>query len=152
MAKTNPQVDEQAGVDRALEQVFELTEVMHEYMQFGLTERGLTPARAEVIWKLRRSGPVTQRQLSDALRVTPRNVTSLVDGLAAGGFISRDPHPSDRRATLVTLTPEGVAAAEALARAHRQFAQLLFGSVPARDLATFVRTLDHVLAGLSSER
>jgi hypothetical protein len=36
--------------------------------------------------------------------VSPRNVTGLVDGLAESGFVTREPHPTDRRATLVALT------------------------------------------------
>ena len=148
---TQPEVDERTQADRALEQVFELTEVMSEFMQFGLNERGLTPARAEVIYKLRRAGAMTQRQLSDALRVTPRNVTGLLDGLQAQGFIHRGSHPTDRRATLVTLTDDGLAVADALAGAHREFAETLFAAVRPRELATFIRTLEHVLEGLRGE-
>jgi DNA-binding MarR family transcriptional regulator len=36
--------------------------------------------------------------------VTPRAVTGLVDALVADGLVTREPHPTDRRATLVTLT------------------------------------------------
>ncbi len=41
---------------------------------------------------------MTQRALADALQVTPRNVTGLVDALADSGFVERAPHPTDRRA------------------------------------------------------
>src|SRR5262249_35053270 len=68
---------------------------------------GLTPARAEVIWLLHHGGPRTQRQLSQALKCTPRNVTGLVDALEAAGFVARRAHPTDRRATVVCLTRRG---------------------------------------------
>ena len=58
-------------------------------------ERGLTRARAAVIWQLQERGPVTQRTLSQALRVSPRNVTGLLDALEAGGYVTRG-SPSHR--------------------------------------------------------
>jgi DNA-binding MarR family transcriptional regulator len=54
------------------------------------------------------------RELAEALRVSPRNVTGLLDGLEATGFVARTMHPSDRRATLVTLTEHGKAVAKAM--------------------------------------
>jgi DNA-binding MarR family transcriptional regulator len=68
-------------------------------------------SRAYIIWLLRHWGPVTQRTLADALGVTPRNVTGLVDALQASGYVVRAVHPTDRRAILVTLTAVGVTAA-----------------------------------------
>jgi DNA-binding MarR family transcriptional regulator len=85
--------------------------VVGDLMERRLGELGLTPARAEVLWLLNRGGPLTQRQLSQTLRCTPRNVTGLVDPLEAAGFATRNPHPTDRRATLVTLTDHGRAVA-----------------------------------------
>jgi DNA-binding MarR family transcriptional regulator len=43
-------------------------------------------------------------QLAEAIRVNPRNITGLVDALVEGGFVTREPHPTDRRSILVTLT------------------------------------------------
>ena len=55
----------------ALERLFELALVLAEAMERGLAERGLTRARAEVLWRLGRQSPVTQRELSQALQCTP---------------------------------------------------------------------------------
>lgn len=78
--------DEQTSkiASEALGRLFELTIVLGELMQDGLAERGLTRARATLISELRRLGPVTQRELSHTLRVTPRNVTGLIDALQIG--------------------------------------------------------------------
>jgi hypothetical protein len=64
-----------------LEQLFELTGLLGDAMQGELSGHALTPARAEVVWCLHHRGPLTQRQLSEELRCTPRNVTGLVDAL-----------------------------------------------------------------------
>jgi DNA-binding MarR family transcriptional regulator len=132
----------------ALARLFELAVVLGEFMERGLVDRGLTRARASVIWQLYHRGPVTQRELSEGLDVTPRNITGLVDALERDGFVARTPHPSDRRATLVTLTKRGESTAAALTVEYEAGADLLFAEVPADELASFIRTLDHVLGWL----
>lgn len=134
--------------DDVLDQLFELAGLLGEYMERGLVDRKLTRARAEVIWRLHQIGPVTQRALSQALRVTPRNVTGLLDALEAGGFVTRRPHPNDRRAVLVTLTRRGTAAAAALEADHRRFAAELFGSTSDSELTRLSRSLQQILDGL----
>jgi DNA-binding MarR family transcriptional regulator len=91
---------------------------------------------------------MTQRELSQALRCTPRNVTDLVDTLEAAGLVARGPHPTDRRATLVSLTERGQAAAARMQTDYRQFAAELFQDVPAAELAAFVRVVEHTLGRL----
>ncbi|HET6212425.1 MAG TPA: MarR family transcriptional regulator [Micromonosporaceae bacterium] len=134
--------------EAALLRLFELAVVLGEYMERGLVQRKLTRARATVIWELHHRGAVTQRVLSEVLRVTPRNVTGLVDALEADGFVARTAHPTDRRATLVTLTVRGRRTATGLAADYRRGAEHLFGGLPAADLTGFLATTDAVLARL----
>lgn len=89
--------------DRLLEIALLIQDDLANYF----TGTGLTPSRTHLLWELHRLGPCTQQALASALNVTPRNVTGLIDGLEAGGFVNRRPHPNDRRATLVTLTELG---------------------------------------------
>ena len=76
----------------ALDQVLELVYLLDEDMTRALARDGLTKSRAPLVWHLHRRGPSTQKALADALGTTPRNVTGLVDGLAATGFVTRGPH------------------------------------------------------------
>ncbi len=131
----------QAALDRILLLVVLLTEDMTE----SLARRGLSTARVRVVWHLVHSGPCTQRSLADALQVSPRNVTGLVDGLVVDGFVQRKPHPRDRRATLVTLTRHGRQVAEDLQRERREFAEQLFDGMPPRRFDGLVAGLDDVL-------
>lgn len=58
------------------------------------------------------------REISEELHLAPRTVTDIADGLQARGLVSRLPHPSDRRVTLLHLTGPGrelLATAEAAA-------------------------------------
>ena len=135
----------------ALSRLFEFAVLMSEAMEHDLAERGLTRARATVIAYLHRGGPMRQRELAEALRVTPRNVTGLLDALGATGFVARSAHPDDRRATLVTLTRHGRAVAEAMETDERDLAAFLFTGVDGNELAGFAATLDHVVGRLGSE-
>jgi DNA-binding MarR family transcriptional regulator len=135
----------------ALGRLFEFTVLMSQAMEKDLADRGLTRARATVIAHLHRHGPVRQRELAEALHVTPRNVTGLLDALEATGFVERSAHPTDRRATLVTLTREGAAIAEAMAVDERVLAAFLFDGVGADALAGFLAMLDQVVARLRDE-
>jgi DNA-binding MarR family transcriptional regulator len=129
----------------AFDRVFELAARLGDLMERDLSARGLSTARAEVLFVLHLQGPMVQRQLSQALRCTPRYVTDLIDALEAQGWVARSPHPTDRRATLVTLTERGTAAAARMHAERQEGASALFGDVPPDDLETFVAVLDQVL-------
>jgi DNA-binding MarR family transcriptional regulator len=127
-----------------LDRLLELVVLLGEDMTQSLAREGLTTARAHVLWVLNHEGPATQRVLADALKVTPRNITGLVDGLVATGFVTRERHPTDRRATLVSLTERAAASMGRMQSSHRELAELLFGDMPARRFSAFATGLDHV--------
>ena len=122
--------------------------LLNEDMTQSLARGGLTVPRAHLLWLLHHEGASTQRALADSLKVTPRNVTGLVDGLVATGFTTREPHPTDRRATLVSLTERGQATMSEMDRGHRELAELLFGGMSARQLGSFASALDEVASRL----
>ena len=129
----------------ALNRVLELAVLINADMRRGLAERGLTESRTHLLWELHQRGPSTQRELADALRVSPRNITGLVDALAATGFVSRQPHPSDRRATQVHFTEHGAEVARRLERDQQEFARVLFEGMPTSHFSNLVHGLDAVL-------
>src|SRR4051812_13604206 len=120
----------------ALDRLLLITVALHEDMTTALEAMGLTEARTRVVWELQRHGPMTQRDLAQALGISARGVTGLVDGLAATGFVTREPHPSDRRAILVTFTAKGTEAGADLVAGQAEFAAGLFTDLP--DLPAFV--------------
>jgi DNA-binding MarR family transcriptional regulator len=134
-----------------LDRIFTLTLLLGDYMAQSLAERGLTRARASVVWSLFHEGPMTQRQLSQILETTPRNVTGLLDGLESTGFVARGPHPTDRRATTVTITEKGRAAAEAIHQDHVAFASALFAELTPEALSSFDATLRNIIERLMVE-
>jgi DNA-binding MarR family transcriptional regulator len=71
-------------------------------------------------------GPVRMGDLAQALGVTARNVTTIVDGLEREGLIARRPDPTDRRAILLELTDRGRAHVEQVHRLQRELAERMF--------------------------
>jgi DNA-binding MarR family transcriptional regulator len=133
---------------KTLDRVLELAVLLNDDMTRDLERRGLTRSRAHLVWVLHGRGPSTQQALAEALGVTPRAVTGLVDALVDGGFVTRESHPDDRRATLVTFTTHGEQTARALERDHIEFASKLFGALPETTFRGFTRGLDAVVARL----
>ena len=135
----------------ALDRTFTLAVRLAELTHANLADRGLTTARAELLLVLNERGPTVQRDLSKALRCTPRYITGLVDSLEAASLAERQPHPTDRRATLVALTKTGKRAAARMAAERRQAASDLFGDLPPAQVKAYVATIDHVLRQLVGE-
>lgn len=69
-------------------------------------EEGLTPQRTRILASLQERGPQIMSSLKEELGVTATNITALVDALEAEGLVQRKPHPKDRRATVIEMTPK----------------------------------------------
>lgn len=108
-----------------LDQLLLLATLLHEDQERELGAFGLTQSRTHVMWVVHHRGPLIQRDIADAMGVTPRHVTTLVDELVEAGLAFRNPHPSDRRAVLVSLSDKGTSLMEAIAADHEQLAASL---------------------------
>ncbi|WP_328395655.1 MarR family winged helix-turn-helix transcriptional regulator [Nocardia sp. NBC_00416] len=67
----------------------------------------LLPGGLGVLSTLETAGPCRQVDVAAGLRITPSAMSRHITELVASGHISRQADPSDGRATLVQLTPEG---------------------------------------------
>ncbi|MEY7974697.1 MarR family winged helix-turn-helix transcriptional regulator [Saccharomonospora xinjiangensis] len=73
---------------------------------------GLTAAQATALREM--TGPMTLSELAERTNCEPSNTTFVVDKLEGAGIVRRRPHPTDRRAKQLVLTPEGVELRERL--------------------------------------
>jgi DNA-binding MarR family transcriptional regulator len=73
---------------------------------------GLSYPRLRVLEALHCQGSAKMKTLADGLGLSARNMTAVADSLEDEGLLRRVAHPSDRRATLLELTDEGMAAAD----------------------------------------
>ena len=72
----------------------------------ALREHGLSLPGLKLL-KALGDGDRSMREISEALHVSPRTITDMIDGHQARGLVARCPHPSDRRVTMVHLTEAG---------------------------------------------
>jgi DNA-binding MarR family transcriptional regulator len=134
---------------RILDTLLAITSVLRSDQERELDRRGLTGPRTHLLWILFHGGPATQVQLAEALEVTPRNVTTLVDALEATGFARREPHPTDRRAVLVHLTERGQSVMAAMDLEHTELGAALIDGLDDATVSAAQHALDHVLTRLS---
>jgi DNA-binding MarR family transcriptional regulator len=69
---------------------------------------GLSPATGLVLSILADTEtPVSPNQIADRLIISRASVTSLIDSLEKHGYVTRQPHRSDRRMLFIELTDSG---------------------------------------------
>ena len=103
-------------------------------------EAGISAQRLRLLNIVHCNGPQKMADLAEALAVTPRNVTALVDGLESEGLIRRVPHSTDRRVTLVELTCNSDNV-ESRFRAFQDSVGSLFANLDENDRRTLLRLL-----------
>jgi DNA-binding MarR family transcriptional regulator len=84
--------------------------------------------------------------LATATATKPTTLTSALDRLARRGYLVRDLDPADRRSFLISLTPEGLTAAQTVAAAVHDIERQALAAVTEADLAGF-----HALAEALTE-
>ena len=131
-----------------LDLLLAISRILEADQERELDRRGLTVARTHLMWVLFHGGPATQAQLAEALDVTPRYVTTLVDALDATGLARREPHPSDRRAVLVHLTERGTSMMESMDAEHTDLGAALIEGLDDEVVSSAVVALDHVRSRL----
>jgi DNA-binding MarR family transcriptional regulator len=132
--------------DRLLQIALLIQDDMARYF----ADTALTPARTHLLWELSRLGPSTQQVLATSLKVSPRNITGLVDALEAAGFVIRRSHPRDRRAILVTLTDRGSQAIAEMEYERAQTASALIANLSSDQVEQLRQGLDSVAARLEA--
>jgi len=91
------------------------------------SEFATTLPRFDLLAQLEREPEgLTMGALSQRLMVTGGNITGITDQLEAERLVKRAPHPSDRRAFAVQLTPTGRRQFRRMAAVHEQWVIELF--------------------------
>jgi DNA-binding MarR family transcriptional regulator len=124
--------------------LLEAAEAVDKFMAGYLGEMGLTATKFNTLQVLGResSAAVTQNELSSKLEVTTASITGVLDRLERDNLVSRESHPTDRRANLVRLTEEGETLANRAADVHAVRIQALFSCLTPEER----RTLSALLA------
>ena len=89
--------------------------------------------------------PLTPAALAERTGVTRATITGLVDTLERAGFVTRTPHPEDRRMMSVGLTKRGEKLLAEIMPEHFRRMAWLMSPLSESERKTFVRLLTKVL-------
>jgi DNA-binding MarR family transcriptional regulator len=112
----------------------------------SLAEWDVTPSQLRALRALSRHGDLRSSELAAHLHIAARSATEVVDALEGKGIVQRLPDPTDRRATLVSLTPHGRGLLARMHRARGAESEKLFERLSAADRDHLARILQQLLA------
>ena len=134
--------EEQAQAD------WELGKLVHDLdmqnnarMRERVAKLGLTVAQASALHEF--TAPMTIGELAGRMSCEPSNATVVIDHLEKLRLIERRPHPSDRRAKQLHLTPEGAERRDQVLAVLLE--QRLFAGLTEEQLGALKTLLEHAL-------
>ena len=109
------------------------------YLRHHTEEKG---SQRRVLFLLRRRGPMTQKDLLDAMGVRAGSLSELLSKLEAKGCIAREKSEADKRNYNVTITPAGLEVLEELQRQYHASMAALLVDFPDEDKVELNRLLE----------
>jgi DNA-binding MarR family transcriptional regulator len=83
---------------------------IYRQLKRKLREQGersnLKPSQVSVLLRIRKDGPATISSLARAEGMRPQSMSAIVTSLLEAGLLSGSPDPTDRRQTLLALSPK----------------------------------------------
>lgn len=127
--------------ENLLEAFWAVTRRLRAHTRIALEPWNVSPSQSRALGVLARHGEIRLSALAEKLRIAPRSATEVIDDLEVRGLAARRPDPSDRRATLVGLTPQGAATVREINEARAAEADRLFAGLDQADRADLARIL-----------
>jgi DNA-binding MarR family transcriptional regulator len=131
-----------------LNELLAISELMRRDMSRAFAGTALTESRVAVLWTLQSRGTSTQKDVADALGVSGKNVSVLVDALEGAGYVRRTAHPTDRRAVLLEMTESARRLMRTMENEHLELARTLVSAIAPGDVAAVERGVSAVAARL----
>ena len=97
-----------------------------------------------VLIVLGKTGPITQKALTERLEIQPASVSDVLSKMEALGLITRQPSEQDQRTADVLLTPEGEIQAQEAARKRQQRHEDMFSCLTDDEKAQLLSTLEKI--------
>jgi DNA-binding MarR family transcriptional regulator len=140
MVETEPQVAELAGeLQRVLSRVFSVLRRSDPSRDAATGD--LTLAQLSILLTLLEQGPIRMTELAAHERVRTPTTTVAIRRLEKLGLVKRSRDPSDLRAVLVDITPEGLAQHQEALANRRAFLATLLQKLEPEDLETLSKAL-----------
>jgi DNA-binding MarR family transcriptional regulator len=106
-----------------------------------LEKFGLTPKQFSLLAFLWKQDGLSQIELSEKCQIDRTTVGGLLDRLEKQGYVSRHPHPDDRRAYLIRLTNSGKLLEKELLVIAREVTEIFTAKLSSEDILTLTELL-----------
>jgi DNA-binding MarR family transcriptional regulator len=130
---------------------FRLWRASHTRTAEALESLGLTPALFGVLNVLAAHKGAKQQEIGSAMGIDPSTMVSLIDQLESAGLAKRRPHPTDRRAREVAITPKGRRTLERARRMANEVEDEVLRGLTAAERRELLRLLRHALTSAPSQ-
>lgn len=87
--------------------IHEVARLMKRRFEEEAKTHGITLPQWKALAQIALKDNITQREIADSIDADPMTVSGILDRLEKRGLIDRFPDPTDSRAKLARLTPEG---------------------------------------------
>ena len=105
-------------------------------------EAVVTLTQLSAMASLHRHGPMSPGELAARERVRPPSMTRVIAALVDCGFVSRSPHPTDGRQTVVSLTETGRDYVDAEVTARERWLDARLGELSADERDVLCQAAD----------
>jgi DNA-binding MarR family transcriptional regulator len=113
-------------------------------------DSGLTVTQLRSLFLIVNRGSTNFRRLAEALKVTPSNVTGIIDRLEEQGLVSRTQNPEDRREMTLQATGKGRALVSDLEGAGVKQMSRILSLLSVDELSSLVRGLSAFIKAADS--
>jgi DNA-binding MarR family transcriptional regulator len=111
----------------------------------------LTRSQWLALMRIKRQEGLSQRELAEQMEIRPITLTRILDRLAAKGWVTRKPHPTDRRVRLLYLTRKSKPHTDAIRAIARGARQKAFKNIAQGDLQRMRELLQQVKDNLTRD-
>ena len=118
------------------------------FINQSLAAKGVIGIPYPYIIAIKRNPGINQDQLADIQGVDKSRVARIVRNMEIAGYISREPHPEDRRNYMLNLTQEGATLYGLIVQISLEWAERISRDINPSAITDMIRTIDKIIQNL----
>lgn len=130
--------------------LFEVSKLIKRRFEDLTREYGMTLPQWRTLAELQKQGGISQSALAAAIDSDPMTISGILDRLEKRGVIEREPDPSDSRAKIARVTPEGAALVTTSRAVGREMVNQALDGLDEEEREALTRGLTHIQTNLAA--
>ncbi|MFD2759945.1 MarR family winged helix-turn-helix transcriptional regulator [Lentibacillus juripiscarius] len=115
-----------------------------EHVKNNIHSFDMKTSEFTVLEALHHKGPMTVKQISEAVLIGTGSMTYVIDKLETKGLLERRPCPDDRRVIHIHITDKGTQLMDEIFPRHQQAIENLFHDITPKEKKTIIDVLKRV--------